>query len=182
MSDDHLSLLTLAPGDQQALFEFMVDFQSAGETRFDRDIEEVRTDFPAYLEKKLNQSRGESLPEGIVPATTYYLSGPDRKILGLVSLRHMLNARLSIEGGHVGYAVRPAFRRKGYATLMLALVLEKALQMGIHQALVTCDDDNLASARVIEKNGGILENKTTSPVSNKLIRRYWIEIASAEEK
>ena len=79
-------------------------------------------------------------------------------------------------GGHIGYGVRPSERRKGYATLMLRLVLDKARAMGIERVLITCDKDNLASARVIQKNGGVLDSESYSEQAKRVTQRYWIEL------
>jgi predicted acetyltransferase len=83
---------------------------------------------------------------------------------------------LEHHGGHVGYAIRPSERLKGYGTRLLALTLDKAREMGLGRVLVTCDTDNFASVRVIEKNGGVLENQVISNRSGKMISRYWIAL------
>ena len=93
---------------------------------------------------------------------------------GVAHLRHRLNESLLTYGGHVGYGVRPTQRGQGYATLLLGLVLARAKGMGIHRALVTCDKKNLASARVIVKNGGVLDSEV--PREEGTIQRYWITI------
>jgi predicted acetyltransferase len=79
-------------------------------------------------------------------------------------------------GGHIGYVVRPAFRRHGYATQMLRQSLPIARTVGLKRVLVTCDDTNIGSARVIERCGGILQNKLPGPDGQPPKRRYWIEM------
>ena len=79
--------------------------------------------------------------------------------LGRINLRHHLNEGLSEIGGHIGYDVRPTARRRGHATAMLAAALPRAAELGIDQALVTCDAENTASRKVIEANGGVLEDE-----------------------
>lgn len=130
--------------------------------------------FGRYLEILAAQQRGDRLPANHVPSTFLFaFVGSD--IVGRVSIRHVLNAYLERVGGHVGYAVVPAFRRRGYATEILrqALVIARE-RLGLDRVLVTCDDDNVASIRVIEKNGGVLENTVITPDSPKPKRRYWI--------
>ncbi len=92
--------------------------------------------------------------------------GPD--VVGRVSLRFELNDHLRREGGHIGFGVRPAFRRRGYAGEMLrqSLVLTRA--EGVERALLTCDDDNEASARTIMAAGGVEEPGEAG------VRRFWI--------
>jgi len=97
------------------------------------------------------------------------------RIVGRAAIRHELNDFLLRVGGHIGYAVVPEFRRRGYATTILRRSLEIARQrLGISPVLVTCDDDNVGSIRTIEKNGGVLENIVTGPDLEKPKRRYWI--------
>lgn len=109
-------------------------------------------------------------PEGWVPSTTlWWVEGDD--YLGRIVIRHRLTPHLLEFGGHIGYDVRPTARRRGHATAMLRAVLPIAGNLGIDQALVTCDEDNIASRRVIEGNGGVLEDQR----GDKL--RYWVPTA-----
>ena len=171
-----MELVTLTLVDRERLLEWLNDFRSAGETRFDFMLQKVQTDYPAYVAERRRFERGEGLAEGFSPATDYFLERDGQVFVGSLSLRHVLVPRLQVEGGHIGYAVRPSERRKGYATRMLALALEKARQLGLERVLVTCDTDNVPSARVIEKNGGVLENYARSPYTGKQISRYWIQL------
>ena len=90
--------------------------------------------------------------------------------LGRIALRHSLTDSLRAEGGHIGYDVRPSARRQGHATAMLAAVLPHARAMGIEAVLLTCDVDNVASRRVIEANGGELQDEFRGRF------RYWIQL------
>jgi predicted acetyltransferase len=97
---------------------------------------------------------------------------PDR-VIGFVAIRHRLNAFLREEGGHIGYSVRPARRGEGHATRALALALDRAAELGIDRALVTCDDDNEPSRRTIVRNGGVLEDVRNGR------ERYWIDTSGS---
>jgi predicted acetyltransferase len=113
------------------------------------------------------------LPAGYVPAT-FLIADVDRALAGRVSIRHGLNEFLTNEGGHIGYAVRPRYRRRGYATEILRQSLIVARAEGVDRVLVTCDDDNAASATIIERLGGVLEDvRDASDGIPK--RRYWID-------
>ena len=81
---------------------------------------------------------------------------------------------LEKEGGHIGYDIRPSERRKGYGTVLLALTLKKAQELGLHEVLVTCDSDNVDSVRIIEKNGGELIGRAVSEHTGKEVNRYRI--------
>lgn len=147
------------------------DFLAYGEDRFPPL---ARQDFPAYLARLDTESRGVDLPEGIVPQTTFWLADQTGRLFGLARLRHRLTPFLLIEGGNIGYAIRPAERRKGFGTAILRLVLPHARALGLERVLVTCDTDNTGSRRIIEKNGGVLDGYAISPDSGKQISRYWI--------
>jgi len=112
--------------------------------------------------------RNQSLPEDRVHCDYLWITDGPATVVGFLALRHELNAWLLEEGGHIGYSVRPSRRREGHATRALALSLRRAAELGIERALVTCDDDNEASARTIERNGGVYEDTRNGK------RRYWI--------
>lgn len=90
------------------------------------------------------------------------------EVVGRISLRHALTPWLLEVAGHIGYAVRPTARRRGHATRALALMLPVAAARGLDQVLVTCDEDNVASRKVIEANGGVLEDVRNTKM------RFWI--------
>ena len=95
-------------------------------------------------------------------------------MVGRVSIRHEMNDFLAREGGHIGYGVLPGFRGRGYATEILRQALVVARAEGTDRVLVTCDDDNLASVAVIERNGGLFESLITAADTGTPMRRYWI--------
>jgi predicted acetyltransferase len=137
------------------------------------NVLELEKDFDTFLLGLENQEKGIGLLEGYVPASTFWLVDDDG-FAGRVSIRHRLTDDLLQMGGHIGYEIRPSKRRMGYGTKGLELVLPLAKSLEISKVLVTCDDDNVGSWKIIEKNGGILENKITH--EGKLKRRYWIII------
>lgn len=126
-----------------------------------------------YVDALHHARQGIGLQPGHVPAT-FLVADVDGVIVGRVSIRHELNDFLAHEGGHIGYGVLPEHRRRGYATEMLRHALILAREMGIGRVLVTCDDDNVASARVIERCGGVLEN-VVDATDGVAKRRYWID-------
>ncbi|KKT22262.1 MAG: Acetyltransferase, GNAT family [Candidatus Nomurabacteria bacterium GW2011_GWF2_43_8] len=130
-------------------------------------------DFPIYKKRVENDRKGVNLKKGVVPSTRYWAM-VGNKFVGVLHLRRRLNKKLRRMGGHIGYAVIPSERRKGYATEMLRLGLKKAKKLGIKKALVTCRENNTASRKVIENNGGVLQNKIKEKGIYKL--RFWIEI------
>lgn len=128
--------------------------------------------WPEYLELLANIRAGRNLPEGHVPGAML-AAVVDGSLVGRVSVRFQLNEYLATFGGHIGYAVIEEHRRKGYATEMLRQALQLETASGISSVLLTCDDDNIGSAAVIERCGGILES--VGPDENGvLFRRYWV--------
>lgn len=116
----------------------------------------------------------ENNKEGLVKDSVFFCLDEDRDIMvGAINIRHYLNDYLLNYGGHIGDGIRPSERRKGYATLMIALALNECKKLGIKRVLMVCDKDNIGSNKSIIKNGGILENEVLH--DNKIIMRYYIE-------
>jgi predicted acetyltransferase len=128
--------------------------------------------WPTYLAGLERERRGLDLPPGRVPST-YLFAVVGDELVGRVSIRHVLNEKLLIEGGHIGYGVRPAHRRRGHATEMLRQALVVARAVGVDRALVTTDEDNLGSQAVITRCGGEYED-TRVDGTGRPVRRYWI--------
>ena len=117
-----------------------------------------------------------TLPEDRVHSDYFWITdgaSGQEEVVGFLALRHELNAWLLEEGGHIGYAVRPSRRRQGHATRALGLAVRRSAELGLDRVLLTCDDDNLASARTIERNGGVYEDTRNGK------RRYWIDTRGA---
>jgi len=112
-------------------------------------------------------------PTGMVAQSEYWLIA-EGQVVGRCSVRHALNPSLLRYGGHIGYDVRPSARRRGYGLRQCQLALGQAYALGIAQALITCDDDNLGSIRIIEGCGGKLQDKVDNG-RRSLTRRYWVD-------
>jgi predicted acetyltransferase len=149
----------------------------------DDDVE-TAGGFAAWVDRLVGQSdESQPVEAGRVHATYWWIIEGD-EYLGAISLRHRLNDFLLRVGGHVGYHVRPSARQRGLAGSALGEVLGVARSRGIERALITCNDTNLASARTIERNGGVLEN-VVPDTELGTIRRYWIDLrdpAPVEQK
>ncbi|MDJ0634758.1 MAG: GNAT family N-acetyltransferase [Xenococcaceae cyanobacterium MO_188.B29] len=178
MELEELQLIEPTPALQSEFISMVREFQEVGETRIhDRDLLPlIQENFLAYLHQLENNSKGIKLKPGFVPATTFWLVNQSDRILGESRLRHRLTPMLEDRGGHIGYMVRPTERSKGYGTKLLAMTLEKAQQIGLNRVLVTCNEDNLASARVIQKNGGSLASESISEQTGRIISRYSIAL------
>jgi predicted acetyltransferase len=134
---------------------------------------EPGTPWDAFLKTLDDERAGVGLRPGRVPGTLL-VADVGGEIVGRSSIRHALNGFLEREGGHIGYGVLPAYRRRGYATEILRQSLIIARSIGIDRVLVTCDDDNVGSIAVIEACGGQLDSVIQAPPPRR-VRRYWID-------
>lgn len=173
-------LLPPGTGVHASFLAAMKEFQAEGRGGADdnsmvgREIYEnaSRWDDPVEFAAYVRRLRADALeesprPQGHVPSTTlWWVAG--KEYLGRLAIRHRLTARLRIVGGHIGYDVRPSARRRGHATAMLAAALPIARGMGIDRVLLTCDEDNIGSRKVIEANGGVRDDESGG------VLRYWV--------
>lgn len=127
----------------------------------------------AFIERML---RREVAPETPLVPESIYWGVADGQVVGRISLRHQLTPNLALVGGHIGYEVRPSFRRRGFATEMLRQILLTPTARNIGRLLLTCAPDNLASNKTILSNGGILERTVYVEVIKGERNHYWIDL------
>lgn len=131
--------------------------------------------FNGMIIRLKNRRIGKNINKKDVPATVYWIV-VDNKIVGTIDLRHKLNRDYFERLGHVAYYIKVEERNKGYATKALSLAIKKYYKKYTKNILVTCFADNVASSKVIEKNGGILEQKIFDNLTNRYISKYIIKI------
>lgn len=164
-----IELKELCESDSHDVFE-MIQEIGLGENGFTTNFDVSSfDDFRSCLPCLIEVSKGLNLVDGYVPQTIYWMYINGRPV-AYGKLRHKLNEELLSYGGHVGYIVRPSERGKGYGKLFLAKLVEAARMKDIDKSLLTCDETNLLSRKVIESNHGRLEDIIDG------ICRYWIEI------
>ena len=128
-----------------------------------------------WLEELKKRSSEATVPEGLVPSSTYLgVREKDNYIVGMIDIRHYLNEYLTQVGGNIGYSVRKTERNKGYAKQMLKLALEKCKELKMKKVLITCDEDNIASEKVILSANAKFEDIRNVDGENK--KRFWIEL------
>lgn len=140
----------------------------------DIDVQKLSDDFETFV-KNENSKMTLWTKDTPVPETELWAI-VDGEYVGRISIRHKLNEDLKIMGGHIGYDTRPSFRGKGIASSMLKQALPITKALGISEAMLTCNDSNIASIRTIEKNGGELREKKLQYPSGPLKRYYWIKL------
>jgi predicted acetyltransferase len=155
-----------------AMDEFAAEGRVGDDTMVGRDLEvhgptwATSKGFAAYVDEVLAEVDRPRQPGFVCSTTWWWVEGEE--YVGRIAVRHDLTPHLLEVGGHVGYDVRRSRRGEGHATRMLAVALPEVRALGIDPALVTCSHDNAASRRVIEANGGILEDQRGERL------RFWI--------
>lgn len=162
-------LVKADPMWRSALLDMAREYAAHGETRYQMAL----TDCDAFLELLASDDAGTT--PGYMRTTSYWAMEAGQ-IIGAIRLRYTLTPALRQMGGNIGYDVRPSRRDQGYATRMLARTLDLARAAGLDKVLLTVDVDNIASARVIQKNGGVLQFQGTFESYGKPIAHYWIDL------
>ncbi len=127
-------------------------------------------DIKSYIHTSQKYEKGIDLPKNWASASTYWLMDEDEFVGTIIIIQQKK------EGGNIGYYIRPSMRQKGYGKKILELSLPKAKELGIKKVLITCDEDNVASRKIIEQNGGIYEGP--AELNGIPICRYWIDLVN----
>ena len=168
-----LTLVEPALEYKNACLDAVREFHAVGE--YSVDAEQLGANFEDLIARLAAAKDPANVPPGELPSEDFWLMNGDEWI-GKLTLRTAINERYLHAGGHIGYEIRPSKRRYGYGTVLLHMGLEKARERGLHRVLLTCDETNLASRKIIEKNGGQLENSVRVEGQTVLKLRYWINI------
>jgi predicted acetyltransferase len=155
------------------------EFLELGEPLVPFPLAFANGDFAAFLAKLSACARGEGIPEGFVPHSTYWLVHHGSEVVGVSNLRHRLTDALRFEGGHIGYGVRPTARRRGFATQLLRHTLAEARALGVREAWLTCGRTNTASIHTILRNNGIFVSEEFVPSRAEVVQRYRIALEPA---
>ena len=168
-------LTPMSPGRGAEFEEMLAEFRDAGETEVYKGNHAVAWQgYAAFYELVSRMKAGGYPTPDIVPMDSYFIEIEGR-IVGELYIRHRLSPRLEKIGGHVGFKVRPTQRNRGIARGALGLALKRLHQMGIDRALITCNETNAASARVIEGCGGVRAEDAETEYGVE--RRYWVPTA-----
>ena len=140
-----------------------------------RTLKQFDEEFEKFVQEEIN-NHNNIQSAGRVQCTEFWILDENDTYCGRISLRHRLNEFLTHYGGHIGYDIRPSKRGNNYATLALGLCLKEAKKIGLDEVLITCDDDNIASIKIIERNGGVFQN-TIKQDSGIMTKRYTIKVS-----
>lgn len=142
--------------------------------QMDEDLNVVAQDFPAFIKRLADEEQGLNLRPGRVAQTTRWLI-VNGKFAGRVAIRHELNDFLRKIGGHIGYDIVPEYRLRGYGTMMLAEGLKIAKMIGIGKVLLTVNENNIGSQKIIKKHGGGLVDIVDMGEGKPRKMRFWIQ-------
>jgi len=157
---------------KDSFLEGLVEFQNEGLPWVkDLNVGDLRKDFAEFVKSELNKRTLWTKDTPVEETELWAIAGND--YVGRISIRHKLNADLKVMGGHIGYDTRPSFRGRGIASQMLKQALPIAKDLGIVDVLITCNESNTHSIRVIEKNGGVLK-ETMPQFKGGPLKRYYI--------
>lgn len=164
--------------DKEAILDMIAEFEEAASYMHGGMASTWKRaeDYEDWLDMLEKQESTANLPDSWVPAIQFLSFDEENRPLGCLSLRLQVNEKTLIEGGHIGYAIRPSKRRQGFATRQLALSLAEATKVGLGRVLITCDVDNEGSRRTILSCGGVYENTIDRN------ERYWIELEGKDEQ
>ena len=171
-----MKLIKISEDYAEQIKNYRQEFLDAGDSMDGCGSLRVMDDPYEFIRKCKDYESPKTLPEGLVIATQFlFVRKDDNRLVGMLQVRHYFNDYLSKFGGHIGYSVRPSERRKGYAKAMLAAVLPFCREIGLDKVLITCYEDNIASAATILSCGGRFESLIYEPNEKINYKRYWIE-------
>lgn len=171
----NIKLVKLTVEYKKQLTDMMDEWLAVEKDFSPQQFERMITMILSTIWKIQRQKKAKSLV--LCPDSVYFCLDIDRNIfVGAVNIRHYLNESLYKSGGHIGDGIRPSERKKGYATAMIGLALEKCKELGINKVLMTCDKTNIGSAKSIINNGGVLESEFEE--DGVVEQRYWITLVS----
>jgi predicted acetyltransferase len=157
----------------KALENMMKEWRTFGGRINPGKLRKYNGNYEEWLEV-INEAEQVTEDYNKVPSSTYFLYDGDY-LIGAINIRHYLNEDLLQSGGHIAYGIRPSYRGKGYAKKALQAALSICKELKIKDVLLTCDKDNIASAKVIISQGGVLENEFLNE-EDKYEQRYWIHL------
>lgn len=160
---------------QKSFEEYVIAYKKEGDDFYFNLYKKGLDNFNEYLNYLHNYSKGIDLPQGEVITSNFWLID-NNKVVGVVRIRHQ-----EVEySGHIGYDISPCYRKKSYGTEILKLALKEAVKIGIKEAIVTCNIDNISSKKIIEKNNGKLLGTIFDEEENENLYKY--SIATSNDK
>ncbi len=158
---------------QKSFENYVLAYRKINDKYYFNKYKEALENFQDYLSDLYNYSNGKDLPQGKVATSTFWLIAKS-EVVGVVRIRHQ-----EVEcAGHIGYDISPDYRNRGYGFQILKLALEKTINIGIEEVILTCNTDNTASKKIIEKNNGKLLGNVFDEEENEHLYKYSITVTT----
>ncbi|BCZ47216.1 acetyltransferase [Clostridium gelidum] len=158
---------------QKSFENYALTYRKINDEHYFNKYKKALENFQDYLNNLQNYSKGNELPQGEVVTSTFWLIDK-KEVVGVVRIRHQ-----EVEcAGHIGYDISPDYRNRGYGFQILKLALGKAINIGIEEVILTCNIDNTASKKIIEKNNGKLLGTIFDEEDNEYLYKYSITVAT----
>jgi len=165
-----MELSVLNETDYERFCRFEKEYSENGNVRYSKYV--TPETFRSFLDRLVKDAKGIALEPDRAMQIAWWLRDGADELLGAIRFRPKLDDGLYREAGHVGYDVRPSARNRGIATQMLLLVLDKAKRLGYERLILTCNTENDASSKVIEKCGGQLDSIVFSSAKGHYLKRF----------
>lgn len=156
---------------KDSFIEFVEDVKNTGYESYEH-YTKAEEDFEEFVTDLTNSSKGINIPEGWVPCSSYWLVDDSGEVVGVIRIRHRVDSDYLQMIGHIGYEIKSSRRKKGYGSKLLELGLTEARKIGLEKVLITCDEDNIGSIRIIEKFNGKYKKLFVDDESGKNVLQY----------
>lgn len=170
-----IGLVRPAAEHEAQLRAYVAEHREAGESEIHGGALVETMPYGDWL-RQLEANADERTVNPLWVVSSTFMAFCGEKLVGMVDIRHALNDFLRGYGGHIGYGVRPSERGKGYAGEMLREALAHCKALGLPKVMLACHRENGASAKTIERCGGVLEREFAD-ADGKTVQVYWIELS-----
>lgn len=158
---------------QKSFENYALTYRRINDEHYFNKYKKALENFQDYLNCLRNHSKGKDLLQGEVKTSTFWLIDKN-EVVGVVRIRHQ-----EVEyAGNIGYDISPDCRNRGYGSEILKLALEKSIEIGIEEVILTCNIDNTASKKIIEKNNGKLLGTIFDKEENEYLYKYIIALTA----
>jgi predicted acetyltransferase len=158
---------------QKSFENYALAYRKINDEHYFNKYKKALENFQDYLNHLYNHSQGKDLPGGEVITSTFWLID-GKEVVGVVRIRHQ-----EVDcAGHIGYDISPDCRNIGYGFQILKLALKKAAKIGIEEVILTCNINNMASKKIIEKNNGKLLGTVFDEEENEYLYKFSITVTT----
>jgi len=160
---------------EKSFVNYVLSYEKIKDEHYFTKYKKAIENFQDYLQDLHNYSIGKNLLQGDVITSNFWLID-QHEVVGVVRIRH----QEVDSAGHIGYDISPDYRNRGYGFQILKLALQEAINIGLEEVILTCNVDNLASKKIIEKNNGKLLGTIFDEEENEYLYRYCITLGAKE--